>query len=383
MPSGKGVATLAARTISATQFALLLGAGYLAVGMFHFPRELVAYGGPEALYAFGLDAAAALFGLWLWFRVNHLQPAEQVSAFSLRLLTPVMGYPTAVLTIALHVVLALLVISNFGWVMITFFLPDTPAWAIRDAVVVVAMYAAWFDTPVLGRTLQVTFVPAFVLSVLLGTLLLGRFSAGYALVPSLPLHPGPIVLAAYHSWYIFWGYEITLTLYPFVRREERPQAERCGYMIMLITIAFYLLGYILTVGVEGPSFLALIQWPSVSAMRLIDISALIINKLGLLVVVFWGLFVLAFEAVRIWCVAHDVMGVLGLRTMTQYRLLIVIFGAMVMALASLFPNVDAVVSFAQTYVLPAMVVYQFGGPVLLLGAAQLRRLLRWPAPTAT
>ena len=372
----------ATRSISAAQFALAIAAGYLALGMFHFPRELVIDAGPEALWAFLLDCGAALVGLWLWFRVNRLTPDEPVGASVHRYLTPVAGYPLNAVTVVVHLALAVLVLANFSWVMVTFFLPNTPAWAIATAILATALYMAWFDTPVLGRVLQSSFVPAVILSVSFGLLLLGKITDAYALVPVLPLHVSPILQAAYHSSYIFWGYEITLTLYPFVREGHRRQAERYAYAMMGLTFLFYLFGYFLTVGVEGPDLMRQLIFPPVSVMRLVDVTAFVINKLGLLIVVFWGLFVLSFESLRIWCVVHDIMALTHLKTMTQYRALALVLGVLVLILSTQFPNVDAVVFFGQAYMVPTMLLYNFGVPPLLLLVAVLRRRV-WRRVVAT
>ncbi len=363
------------RTISPGQFATLIVAAYLGAGIFQFPRQLVASGGLDAVYAFALECLGAYGGLWLWFRVNRLQPDQQVSGFSRRYVGPWLAYPLLAFTVVLHIVLAVLALANFGWVMVTFFLPDTPAWAIRTAVLLVALYMAWFDTPVLGRTLQTVVLPAMLASIVMGILLLDRMSYAYALLPTL--HPAwrPLLVAAYRGSYIFWGYEVTVTLYPFVRSADRRRAERLALCSMAGTFLFLLFGYTLTVGVDGPAMVALTPWPAVSAMRLIDVSGFIINKLGLLVVVFWGLFVLAFSGIRLWCVAHDVMPPFGLSGVARYRLLLLGTGAVVFGLSFGFSSVVAVVTFSERWMVPAMIGYNFGLPPLLLLAAAIRGVL--------
>lgn len=354
------------RTISPTQFAILVVTGYLGVGIFQFPRELVYYGGADALYGFALDCGAALLGLWLWFQVNRLRPGEQLSGFAGKLVTPLLAWPMWLLTVAIHLVLLLGVLANFGFVMNAFFLPDTPPLIISAGACLTGMYVAWFDTPVLGRTAEVVFIPTATLSILLGILVVTKVTSGYALLPSTDLHLGPILDAAYHGFYIFWGYEVTVTLYPFVRRSEQALARRYAFGAMEGTFLFFLFGYAITMGIQGPYLLVLSQWPPVSSLRLVDVSAFIINKLGLLVVVLWGLFVVSFASVRVWCLAHDVLPVLKLKTFTWYRAFILLFGGLAIYGTTYFPTVGDLMVFAQTWVLPAMVIYNFLLPPLLL-----------------
>ena len=359
--------------ISALQFAVLIAAGYVGVGIFPFPRELVATAGAQAVYAFLLECAAALTGLWLWFQVNRIDPDRPLPAFACRLVSPVLGYPLLLLTLVLHLALAVVVITDFAFVMHTFFLIETPLWAVKISLMLTAIYVAWFDVTPLARTVQFVFAPAIVLSVLMGLLLLPRLTSAYALIPGTALHPDVILLAAYKGFYIFWGYELTVTLYPFVHKSERPLAERYAYRAMAGTFLFFALGYTLTLGSEGPQLLSISIWPGVSTMRLINVSAFLINKLGLLLVSLWGIFVLAFTAVRVWCLAHDVLPVIRRDTATWYRGLLLLFGALALFGSAQFATATDLAAFSEHSLLPAIVLYNLGLPPLLLAAAVIAR----------
>jgi hypothetical protein len=365
------------RQISGSQFALMVTAAYIGAGIFQFPRELIVDGGSQAVWAFLLDCGAGVFGLWLWLQVNHLQPSNQVSSFVNRYLTGVLGWPIRIVTVILHLALAMGVVANFSFVMTSFFLPGTPLLAIQIAVVLTAGYMAWFDTPALARVIEVIALPTTALSLIMGILLLPQVNSTYALVPSADLRLSPILLAAYHSFYIFWGYEVTVTLYPFVRDVERQWAERYAIRAMLAACLFFAFGYAITVGTEGPQLMAIAQWPPVSAMRLVNLPAFIINKLGLLIIVLWGLFAETFVATRLWCLAHDIMPVFHAKTSRWYHGGLIVFAAVTVFAASQFPNVADLVVFAQTWITPAMAGYNFLiPPLILLGAFVVRRAAR-------
>lgn len=381
---GDGPTVRTRRPISALYFAVMLTGAYTAAGLFQFPREIVAEGGPEAAWSYLLECGAALFGLWLWFQVNHLYPDEQVGGFVSRIVTPFLGWPLRVLTLVTHTLLAVWVTVNFGLVMITFFLPDTPLWALETVTILVALYMAWIDTRVLGRTIQVLFVPTGVLSVLMAFLLVPRLTQMWAVPPTGDIHLGIVALAAYKGYYLFWGYEVTVTLYPFVARSARKQAERYAYTAMVLACAFFALGYVLIMGSGDPYLVMAAEWPGVSVMRLITLTSFLINKLGMFVVMLWSLFVFIFVAMRLWCLGEDIRPPLHLTSLQSYRWLLVGAAVATLAVCQLFTNVAILDAFFAEWMTPAMILFNFGvPPVLLLGAAITRKRARRSAARAS
>lgn len=362
--------------VSASQFALMLTAAYVASGIFAFPRELVAAAGPNAPYAFGLECAGALFGLWMWFRVNRIHPSRPLS-FAKDLLTPWLAAPTLLMTLLVHIALAVVVVSDFAFVLHSFFLTETPIFALQASLVAVAVYVAWFDVPALARTVQFIYLLATALSLLIGLLLLPHMTSLYAVVPSPDIAVAPVLLGAYKGSYLFWGYELTVTLYPLLRPQDRAKAERYAYLAMAATFVFFALGYILTMGVSGPQLLVNSIWPGVSTMRLVNIGSFLINKLGLLLVVFWGIFVLTFTAARLWCLAYDVSPLFGNFSVGWYRGILLLFSAAVLWCVQAFPTPVHLIAFAQEVMVPVVLLFNLGmPPLMLLGGVLLRRAPR-------
>ncbi|MBX5467685.1 MAG: spore germination protein [Firmicutes bacterium] len=369
------------RHISPFQFALLIAASYMGFGIFQFPRELVLHAGPDALWGLLLEFAWALAALSLWFRVNRLHPDRPLFAFLPRYLPRSLTDLVAGVTVALHLLLAVVALANFGFLMRTYFLPETPLWAIDGAFVLTAVYIAWYDIAPLARTLETVFTVPALLSIFIGLLLIGRMRFGYALLPTTRLWILPTLRGAYYDAYLFFGFEITMVLYPLVRAEEQATAERYALWAMVMTCAFFLFGYAMVLGVEGPFFLARIQWPTVSANRLVDIEGLFVNKLGLLVVVLWGLMLLAFLALRLWCVIHDVMPSFGSHRLPAYRLWLVTAAALTLSAALAIPSIAPLSQLLMTVVLPAMLGYILGLPLFILAAARFAHRRR-PPPRA-
>lgn len=360
--------------ISIGQFATMLTAAYVASGIFAFPRELVAHAGPEAVYAFLLECLAAFFGLWLWFRVNRIHPDAPLS-FAPDLLSVWLAFPALILTLVLHVALAVVVVSDFAFVLHSFFLIETPLIVLQACVVLVAGYVAWFNLPALARTIQFLYILAIIVTVMIGLLLLPHITSVYAVVPTPAISLTPLLYGAYKGSYLFWGYELTVTLYPFLRPQDRAKAEKHAYIAMAITFLFFALGYVLTLGVSGPELLVREIWPGVSTMRLVDIGTFLINKLGLLLVTFWGLFVLTFVMSRLWCLAYDVSPLFRNFSAGWYRGMLLFFGAIVLWGAHSFPTPVQLIAFAQGFLVPTVLIFNFAMPpvFLLAGALQHRR----------
>lgn len=359
--------------ISPLQFAVLVTAGYIASGIFQFPRHLVAGAGPDALYAYALECAAAWLGLWLWLRVSRLCPSLPVVAFAGRLVTAPVGYALWLFTLALHTVLAVVVVADFAMVMHAFFLDRTPLVAVDLSLAATAVYVAWFGLAPLARTLQITYVAAIALSVFMTVLLIAKMNSNYALVPSTDLRLGAIGLAAYRGSYLFWGYGITITLFPFVRPEQRRRAGLYALRAMGGSFLFFGLGYVLIMAVSGPYLLAHSIWPGVSTLDLISVTSFLIDRLGLFVVTLWALFVIAFLTLRIWCLGQDVLAVVPAAGPRPYRQLLGGFAVVVVVGASRIANVVQLEVLMEAWVVPAMVVFNYAVPLLLLLAARLRR----------
>lgn len=367
------------QNISAGQFALMIVAAYIGLGIFKFPLALVKDGGTNAFYSLGLECLAALGGLWLIFQANRVSPGETMTGFGAKVLHPIIRWPLSILTLAVHAGLGATTVSNFGFVMTAFFLPDTPAWVVRLLLVLTCLYMAWFDAPTLARTVQILLPLTMLLTLLLALLLVPRMTSGYAVIPSASIHVLPLLYAAYRGFYIFLGFEVSVTLYPFLRPPERIRGEKYALWAMGFTCIWFMIGYTLVLGVEGPYFLVHLLWPPVSAMRLINVTGFIINKLGLLVIVMWGIFTLLFVSTRLWCLGHDAMPLFHRKSLTSYRLMLTGGGVIVYGGSSIFPTAHYLVQWFATYLLPTAVIYIYGVPlIVLLGAWITRRKQRHP-----
>ena len=361
--------------IDVHQFAVITAASYLGLGLFQFPRELVEYGHADAGWSFLLLVGAALGFLWLDLQVAQLSGDGSIVRALNTLLTPWGAYPLQVVRWLVHLFLALSALANFGLVMRTFFLPGTPVWAIEMAMLATAGYLAWYGLNVMGRTLEAGFLPTLIASVGIGVLVVPQIKFSWAILPVLHFAVRPILSGTYHSAYIFMGVEVVAQVYPHVRPAQRALATRYAFGMVLATAAFFAFGYSVVMGTEGPYMLVQIQWPPVSALRLANIQGFFINKLGLLVVVLWGLFVLGFLGIRLWCLSDNLTALVpGDHRTFWYRW--AVGGAAIATLitAQLFGNIVTLTWLFLNWGLPVVTVYLITFPLIVLGVNGLRTL---------
>jgi spore germination protein KB len=352
-------------------------ASYLGGGIFQFPRELATFGGPDAGWSYLLLTAGYFALIYVFLKIAAIDPTHSFGRVTSDLLTPVLGLPIRWFRIVVHLLLAVVVVANFGQVLRTYFLMGTPQWALEGALVATALYTAWYGTAVLGRTLETGFVPTLLASLLIGLLVIGRMRFAWAILPTWHVALEPTLLGAYHSAYIFIGFEMVVQLYRHVRYDERQAAVRWALGLYTATAGFFAFGFVLVMGTEGPDALVQAQWPPVSALRLANLRGFFINKLGLLVVVVWGLFTMGFVAVRFWCLSHDLTETSdGRVTPLYYHLALVGTALTTLLISQLLSNVVVLVHLFQVWGLPIIVGYLVLMPILILPAAWLRRRVK-------
>ncbi|NMP21209.1 GerAB/ArcD/ProY family transporter [Sulfobacillus harzensis] len=361
------------RRISAGQFATMMTAAYTGLGIFYFPREAVSSAGREGLYAFWLDGLIAFALMRLIFRTNRVAPNETLSGFASSLLSKPVGYLIGVYTIVYHLALVIAATVLFSMVLGNVFLPSTPIWAIDGALTLTAITMAWSGAAALARTLQASYIPLLVLTVLSISLAAVSIRHPTLLMPSGDISILPILKGAYRQFLIFIGFQLSVTLYPFVREGDQKKAERYSYYALFGIILALTMQYEVIVGVFGPTMTSQLRWPLASAYRIISISGFYISKLGTLLIVLWTIVVTAFVSVRLWCLAHDLSVFLKSFVSIRYTLGLIIMGGLAFWGEILFPNAQVTNIWTERWLIPFGVGYLVGIPLLVLTVAAIRK----------
>lgn len=361
--------------ISPRQFAVLTATSFLALGIFEFPRNMVSSAGSDALYSFLLASAGAFLALWLHFAMARFFPGLKFARISEIALGPA-KWLMLIYAVGLHVALAVVALANFSLVLQTFFLDRTPIWAITIASLVAITSVGSTGTVGVARTLEFFFLPALIFSVAMAGLMLPRMRSSYTLLPSAHLALLPILSGTYHGIYVFIGMEAVNLLLPWVKPSQQAEAERLAYWAIATACAFFLVGFLITLGNTGPGLMHHLFWPPVKVMRVISMNSFLINKLGLVVVLIWGIFVIGYVTVREWALTELVRSCLGLKSPESYRLICYSVSLVILLGTWAFPNISRLEPFLEYVLVPWGLAYLFGAPLLLMGGGWIHRRLR-------
>lgn len=359
--------------LTGLQFATMITSGYVALGLFYFPREAITAAHRSAPWSILLDGLVTFALMHLLFRMNRLAPHLPLSSLSPLLLGQPIAFVLSLYAMVYHLLLAIAVVVLFSFVLGNIFLPDTPIWAIDAAMVATALYMAWHGTVGLGRTIQAVYIPVALLSMLtfLATVSLIRYPI--LLLPSSHVAVWPVLIGAERQYATFLGFELTVTLYPEIAPDQRPRAERYTYLGLALVLTMFLIMYEIIISSFGPALTAQLRWPIVSMMRILSVSGFFIDKFGLLVVVLWTILVTSFLSVRLWCLGQDATALLPGKHPTSFRLVLLV-GAFIVVVAGIaVPNAKIVDLLVERYLIPFGLAYLIAVPSLVLLAATLRQ----------
>ncbi len=360
--------------VSALQFATMVTAGYVALGVFYFPRQAVSAAGREGIWCIVLDGLATFVLMHLVFRVNRLIPNETLSSFAPKLFGKPLGFILAVYTIVYHLSLAISAAVLFSFVLGNIFLPDTPIWAIDGALTVTSLYIAWGGTAALARTLQGSYMPIAVLTFLTGIVTVTLVRHPLLLLPPDHFTLLPILKGAFREYIVFIGFQLSVTLYPFVRNEQRRQAEYYSYIGLAVIVGVMLISYEVIMATFGPAFIPSLRWPVISLLRILSLKGFFIDKFGMLVVALWTIVVAAFVSVRMWCLAHDITALFHLdKNPNGYHGALLASAAVVIIGALAVPNAKITDLINENYLVGFGLLYLTAVPFLTTTVATFRK----------
>ena len=359
--------------ISGLQFGTVVTAGYMAMGIFYFPRQLVSAAGRDGIWAFWLEGLVTFVLMRFIFMMNHLVPNETLGEFAPKIISKPVAFVLGIYTVTYHLALAVVAAVLFGFVLSDIFLPDTPGWAITGALVLTATYIASLGISSLARTLQAGYLPMVFLTLLTLILAMSMIRHPLLLEPPSNIRMIPILQGAYREYFLFIGFEVSVTLYPFIRNDQSVRGEHFAYLGLALTIFTGTIMYEATMASFGPSLIPILRWPIVSLMRILTISGFFVSKWGLLVVVLWTNAVVAFVAIRLWCLAHDLAALLHWHSRYSYPTLLMTGAVSVFIFALWIPNAKIADYITQNFVVPFGIAYLLSVSVIVTIVAHFRK----------
>lgn len=358
--------------INAVQFATIVTAGYVGMGIFYFPGPLVQAAGRAAVWGLWLDGLLAFMLMRLVFRMDRLVPNDTLSAFASKLLSKPLGVVVGLATTVYHLMLVCVAVVVFSGVLHNVFLPKTPMWALNALLTLTATYVCWAGATALARTLQASYVPVALLTLLSLVIALSSVQHPSLFLPGQDIPLLGLASGAYHQFFIFIGFEVSVTLYPYVSDKDRKKAEQYSYWALAGVMMILTLQYEIVMAVFGPQVIDTLRWPLVSTYRIISLNGFYISKVGTLAIVFWSIVIVAFAAVRLWCLSHDFQALSLMLVSLRYRTSLLIMTALAIIGEALLSGALTSDVWIYRYMVPVGLAYLVLIPLAVLTAARLR-----------
>ena len=371
--------------LSASQWALFVTAGYFVSGVFAFPRVVAGIAGRAGLWAVVTDGV--IFGgvLWATVQVQRHFPDVSLWVMSSRLLGRPCGVTLNGLVWLYHWAVTIVGVAEFGFIIQTYFLPNTPRGVIVGALVGTALYMVWSGTASLARTLQAGAFPVIGLVILTAGLASLSVRHPGLMMPTIPLPLGPVAQAAEQTAILFLGMPLMVTLYPEIDPVHRRRAVRAAYGAFLGVIGWLMGLYAVLLATFGPAYVTQMRWPVVSLLRIMSVAGFWADKVGLLALMLWTIALVGFTSVRMHCLRWAAPA-FGLKTDTRAMHHQSLFlGASVVGGVLLIPNATVNGWLAHRVLIPAGWAATAGMPGLVGLVAWVRSVwpqkIRWRPPT--
>ena len=366
----------AQRTISGTQFTLMLVASYVTAGLFAFPTEVVREAGAGGLVSVLLVTVvaflAALLVVWVGAHFPGMTAVEWGDA-----IVPLFPLHRILASIGalFHVVMPPIIIRMFTEMMKETFFQVTPVWALALPLIAVGAYGAWLGVEAIGRVTVVA-LPLMLSTLTVAYVLTIPLWSGYRLRPDLTDIPG-VLRGAFFGTLLYEGLASAMLLQSKLERPERAVRYVC-WSFLISTLLFGLI-YTATVGAFGGHGVAMIAWPAPQVLLYVRIRGWFTERLGLFVEIVWaGLLVLQ-TAIHLWAVGLASVQVFGWKQRRTYPWVVLSEACAYFAVAVLprdFHQVDRIFNFMVW----GFLYLNIGMPMLWLVVGLLRGSFRQKHP---
>jgi len=259
------------------------------------------------------------------------------------------------------------IIRQYGELMTTAFMPDTPIIVFHLAVVAMAAYAVRNGLEVFTRANEI-FLPLMLGSIIILFIFSINNMDFSRLLPVLDAEAADIVKGAVAPLFWFGQIAAITTVIPYLNKPR--EAHRVAVVTVLVTGCFFLLAVVGVLVIFGPHHPATYIFPVLNGARIISIAN-ILERLEPVIMAIWiaGGFVKI--SIFYWAAALGIAQVLELK---DYRPLVLPIGAVLVAMSILLhPNIiDLTVSVGRVWPVYGLSVFEVGTPLLLLVTAMVR-----------
>ena len=371
--------------VGGAEVTILVASAIGSVGVMWFPSQLGASAGAGAEFALVVNTLALAAAVAGTVTLAHRHPGRRFLALVGEVVSPAVAPLAGLLTAALDVALAAVVLVASSVTMASAFLPLTPIWAVQLLLLAPAAYGAGLGLEAMARTLDVAgpITAAVLVATCLFTLSQAHF--GPAIFGGVPAIGGwgAILSGAYASAWALGGVTLVPNVCAQIAPEQRPRL-RGGVVLgaaVATVMSFGLL--VIDLAVLGVTGLSWYEWPTVSMLRQTRTEAFLINRVGgldewVFVVMTW-----AFVGLHLWNAAVNVTDLLARGDRSERGPAMplrnaALLGALVLAVYAVsraFGQGAALAGFSSGYLSPAVVAIGVALPCALVAVDAARRRL--------
>ncbi|GBF35114.1 spore germination protein GerKB [Desulfocucumis palustris] len=350
--SGRQAAFLIISTILPTSIMLLPGIIYQEAAQDSWMSIIL-------VTFFGMAAGLVIAALGMRF------PDKTIVQYAGLLTGRVLGKAIGLLYIVFFIYINTFVIRQFGELLVTMFMPETPLLVFLIGLMMASAYSIRCGLEVLARVNEIVLPVVLGLLLLIVLLIIPEMQA-QKLTPVLEKGIVPVLRGIYYPALFFAETAVMLMIIPFLNRPRK-----AGGIILkgIVTVGlFQLLTMLATIMVFGPRT-ARIQFPVLILARQISIAELI-ERAEPFVMLIWVLGGFVKVAVFYYCA---VLGTAQLLNLKDYKSLVLPTGVLLTVLSVLLWGDVLELTRQITKLLPPVFIpIEAGLPLLLLVLARLR-----------
>jgi spore germination protein len=296
------LANLEARqSISAIQLAILIICALFGVQVITSANQIARVAHQHAWLSMLLGGAAYYFAAFMMIRLGQFFPAETFVTYLPRVIGKWLG-KLVVLYFCIILLLEVVVgLRQFGKIIVFFMFDRTPLEVVILVVLIVSAYAAVQDIGTFIRIIQFFFFTALPVMTLFWFMSVLNFQASN-LKPLIPRDFPGILSGAFSSWSAYMGYEIILMVLPLVNRGKLNIARSVGYGFLIVTLV-YTVGIMLAIGVLTSATAENLPYPTIMAVRSIELPGLFVERLENYLILSWCPLVFMTFAIFIFVIA--------------------------------------------------------------------------------
>ncbi len=348
--------------ISEYQLAVLIGAGFVELGLYSFPRDVAEVGGRQHFLTIGLLLLLGLISAWILVAVTLYFGRRSAVEIVLDVMGRPLGLIMSAAAIAYHLFLGAICLRYFTDLMNTYFLPRTPPEAVMLLVILAVVFVVGQGMAATAR-FATAMVPLFVGVVLVAYLLVTyKISEWGAVFPAVELWPPTFLLGTAKIIYLIVGLETIAFLLPMVGKVTRPYFWVS--VPMLVNGVVLLVIIVVTYGVMGIEPVAQLQYPGVAVLRTLRLPGLLVERTGALIALAWTVLKIGYLAVRFTTVPMALCSCFGL-SVSRFRIFLLPVAVLVFFIARWPANTVEVAALLEDWVGPLGLAANVGFALLI------------------